>query len=55
LPMTLLGRWMNWNMRHNQSLVTARDGRGKTPLRAVQCHQSFTPDLISLAIESKCR
>src|SRR5271163_1487731 len=24
LPMTLLGRWMNWNMRHNQSYLTVR-------------------------------
>src|SRR5277367_6806143 len=23
-PMTLLGRWMNWNMRHNQPNLTVR-------------------------------
>src|SRR5271154_526239 len=28
LPMTLLGRWMNWDMRHNQLFVTARGGGG---------------------------
>src|SRR5580658_5857434 len=27
LPMTLLGRWMNWNMRHNHSYLTVRARR----------------------------
>src|SRR5271156_3581766 len=27
LPMTLLGRWMNWNMRHNQPNITVHDRR----------------------------
>ena len=30
LPMTLLGRRVNGNMRHNQSCVTVRGGRGNT-------------------------
>lgn len=27
LPMTLLGRWMNWNMRHNQPNITVHARR----------------------------
>jgi hypothetical protein len=30
LPMTLLGRRVNGNMRHNQSCVTVRDRRSNT-------------------------
>jgi hypothetical protein len=30
LPMTLLGRRMNWNMRHNQLFVTVRMRQGNT-------------------------
>src|SRR5271154_1491136 len=30
LPMTLLGRRMNWNMRHNQSVVTVDEHRGNS-------------------------
>ena len=30
LPMTLLGRRVNGNMRHNQSCVTVRGGRSNT-------------------------
>src|SRR5260370_41829415 len=29
LPMTLFGRWVNRNMRHNQSYVTAPTSRSK--------------------------
>ena len=29
LPMTLFGRWVNRNMRHNQPLVTAQASRSK--------------------------
>src|SRR5208337_1509456 len=35
LPMTLLGRWMNWNMRHNQSFLTVRAPRSNTPVQFI--------------------
>src|SRR5208282_1093307 len=35
LPMALLGRWMNWNMRHNQSYLTARERRSNTPVQFI--------------------
>src|SRR6266404_5425554 len=30
LPMTLFGRWVNRNMRHNQSYLTALESRSNT-------------------------
>src|ERR1700733_3678059 len=39
LPMTFLGRRMNGNMRHNQSLVTVEEGGSNT--------ESFDRDLVS--------
>src|SRR5208282_5103013 len=35
LPMALLGRWMNWNMRHNQSYLTACERRSNTPVQFI--------------------
>src|ERR1700722_12646024 len=35
LPMTLLGRRVNGNMRHNQSCVTVREGRSNSGAGAV--------------------
>src|SRR5208283_2117883 len=35
LAMALLGRWMNWNMRHNQLFLTVREPRSNTPVHLV--------------------
>src|SRR5208337_4932406 len=35
LPMALLGRRMNWNMRHNQTFLTVREARSNTPVQFI--------------------
>jgi hypothetical protein len=47
LPMALFGRWVNGNMRHNQSYVTAEAGRSNTSRSIVVGHFENALEILS--------